>query len=248
MSSLYSFKSKLSASKANLKGVVVSYPVRLKRFAAHLKNIKSTNGLDPSVPTLLNQPIAFTVDLFFYFLDLIAFGEVYDICTGFLKYKTRSLSQEEIQLAKTIYGDSIDYKRVRIDNNPRLIPAQGLAAYVGVNTINFAKEKSDTLFIHELIHIWQYQHLGSVYIPRALRAQMTKEGYNYNGNKGLAEAKNKSILSFNYEQQGDIARDYFCIINGKPCLHERRPEESLYLRFIEEIRGKGENKVESKSS
>jgi len=239
MSSLSGFEHKLSATKANLKGLLNSYPVRLKRFGRHLFRHKNKEEIDTSIPSLLTQPSAYFVDLFFYFLDIIAFGEFYDISSGIIKFKTRVLSKEEIHLAKSIYGDSIDYARVRIDEAPKLIPGRGVAAYVGINTINFVKQKTDALFIHELIHIWQYQNLGSVYIPRALRAQRTKEGYDYNGNRGLACAEGRSILTFNYEQQGDIARDYFCILNGRPCLHEKLPQEDLYLPFINEIRNKG---------
>lgn len=239
MSSLSSFRHKLFAAKADLRGVIKSYPARISRFGQHILRFRNKEITDKSVPALLNQPVEHLVDLFFYFLDLVAFGELYDICSGFIKLKTRVLSKEEIELAKTVYGDSIDYARVRIDEAPKLVPARGVAAYVGVNTINFVKEKTDTLYIHELIHIWQYQNLGSIYIPRALRAQRTNEGYNYNGNEGLAFAEGQSILTFNYEQQGDIARDYFCILNGRPCLHEKLPQVDLYLPFINELRNKG---------
>ena len=72
------------------------------------------------------------------------------------------------------------------------------------------------LLVHELVHVWQFQHFGAVYIPRALKAQFTKEGYNYGGVEGLASAfrKGKSIQDFNYEQQAEIISDYYSIREG----------------------------------
>jgi len=28
------------------------------------------------------------------------------------------------------------------------------------------------------VHVWQYENLGAIYIPKALSAQFTPEGYN----------------------------------------------------------------------
>jgi hypothetical protein len=62
--------------------------------------------------------------------------------------------------------------------------------------------------------VWQYQQVGSRYIPRALYAQRTREGYNYGGVMALERAK--GWADFNYEQQAEIVADYFCLQQGLP--------------------------------
>ena len=66
-----------------------------------------------------------------------------------------------------------------------------------------------------LMHVWQYQHMGLVYIPRALRAYHSIENYNYGGVSNLIaiKADEGSIFDFNLEQQADIIADYYRIRN-----------------------------------
>ena len=74
----------------------------------------------------------------------------------------------------------------------------------------------NSIFIHEMVHVWQYEKLGAIYIPKALSAQYTAEGYNYGGVEVLKQymREGKDLLAFNYEQQGDIVSDYYRIKNG----------------------------------
>lgn len=91
--------------------------------------------------------------------------------------------------------------------------------------------------MHELVHIWQYQQIGSVYIPRALRAQFSEEGYNYGGMTGLQKAKQqgRSFSQFNLEQQGDIVSDYYRLSQGK---HPRWASHSpIHLHVYEDLLG-----------
>jgi hypothetical protein len=76
----------------------------------------------------------------------------------------------------------------------------------------------NSTLMHELTHVWQFEQMGSVYIPRAIRAQKSKMGYNYGGVSALKTSREqgKSFLSFNLEQQGDIISDYFRIKGGYP--------------------------------
>jgi hypothetical protein len=128
------------------------------------------------------------------------------------KRNTRPLTYEEIALARTVFGNSIQYERVYIDARSYFGCKKYQFAYVGFNCINSWGELSAPHFIHEMTHIWQFQHLGALYIPRALHAQGTREGYHYGGIEKLKQAQ--SLLEFNFEQQGDIVADYFCIKTG----------------------------------
>ncbi|MEL6945484.1 MAG: hypothetical protein AAFO82_22755, partial [Bacteroidota bacterium] len=85
-----------------------------------------------------------------------------------------------------------------------------------------------------------YQHLGAAYIPRALWAQRTQEGYNYGGVTALQMAiqTNKKFWEFNYEQQGDIVADYFRISHGySPCWGRGTIDDLwVYEYFMEQVR------------
>ena len=187
---------------------------RISRLWQHLCRVRQAKSSDASVTRLLKQPGGYLVDLFFYLLDLIAFGEFYETCCDWLKYNTRALNAEERQIVNELFGESIDVERIRIDNLA-LVPKYMRMAYVGVYTINHFGQMSEDLFVHELIHIWQYEHQGSVYIPRALRAQRSEAGYNYGGAEAL-KSGSVDMLSYNYEQQGDILADYWRTKNKRP--------------------------------
>lgn len=75
---------------------------------------------------------------------------------------------------------------------------------------------TNSVLLHELVHVWQFQNMGIVYIPRALRAQYSSKGYNYGGLDALQMQieQGKGLDSFNLEQQADIIADYFRIKNG----------------------------------
>ena len=72
-----------------------------------------------------------------------------------------------------------------------------------------ARENLDIL-IHELVHVYQYERVGSVYGAESLYAQKT-DGYNYGGAEGLRQARSegKRFCAFNREQQASIVQDYY---------------------------------------
>ena len=72
--------------------------------------------------------------------------------------------------------------------------------------------------IHELTHQWQYRRLGWSYLVSALQVQMRlgRAAYDYRGEAASPEAAlqaaltaGRKLASFNPEQQGDLARDYY---------------------------------------
>ena len=149
-------------------------------------------------------------------LEFLGIGEIYETICDFSKPSTRPLKDWEIEMAKSVFGNSINYQRVRIDESAYLGPKQNHFCYVSFYIINSWGTMQNSTLIHELVHVWQYENMGAVYIPRALWAQTTKEGYNYGGkdNLKLFLLKNKTLFDFNLEQQGDIIADYFQLKNG----------------------------------
>lgn len=184
---------------------------------------------------LLEWPL----DSIFLTLDVFGVPEFYEILVNLFKSNLRTLSPQEIRIAKNIFGESIEYNWVRLDEHAVLGPKQGRFAYVSFNTINSYGRLSNHILIHELLHVWQFQHLGSVYIWKALWAQRSLRKYDYGGLQELRRVvkANGSLLDFNFEQQGDIIADYYLLRNGQ------RPQWSdatyddfpVYEYFIKEV-------------
>jgi hypothetical protein len=153
-------------------------------------------------------------------LDRIGVSTLYARASAWHKGNYRPLTDDEIALARPIFGDTIDYGRVRLDERAVIVCRSRRCAYVSFNIINTWDALPPATLIHELVHVWQYQQLGAAYIPRALWAQRTAEGYNYGGPAALRAAvdEGRSLLDFNYEQQGDIVADYFRLLRGETPL------------------------------
>ena len=158
-------------------------------------------------------------ELVVLFLECLGIGEFYETLMDIGKSQSRPMSPREINLAKTIYGNSIDYQRVRVDETAWLGPKQYRFCYVSFHLINSWKSMSEHIFIHELMHIWQYQRMGAIYMIRALIAQHTQMGYNYGGIAAIHQkmAQGQNLLDFNLEQQADVVTDYF-LLKTKGCV------------------------------
>ncbi len=179
------------------------------------------------------------IGLTIYVLECFGIGEVYEILTDFFKYNTRPLHSWEIKVARSIYGDTINYKRVRIDEMSLAGPKQQRICYVSFYLINSWGPMSNSTFIHELMHIWQYQKMGALYMIQAIRGQYSTMGYNYGGVSALKTClkKGKGLRDFNLEQQADIVCDYYLLTQGyQPqwgC--GTRVDLPVYEKFIEEL-------------
>ncbi len=155
-------------------------------------------------------------DLFFYVVDIMIIPELHQMVNRMIKWNIRPLTESEIFIGKSIFGDTINFELVRIDDNAKIGTKKIALAYVSFNIINFRKSIKKEIFIHELMHIWQYQHFGSVYIGRAVKAQRSKEGYDYGGVVNLYKVmlRGGNLMDFNFEQQADIVEDYFKIMKN----------------------------------
>ena len=181
------------------------------------------------------------LELLLYVIDCLGFPELYETIQDFVKFNSRPLQDWEIKLAQSVFGNRINYKRVRIDEYAFLGPRQSRFCYVSFYIVNSWGSMHNSLLLHELTHVWQFQHLGSVYISQALRAQHSLAGYNYGGVSNLLSylKKGKNFFNFNLEQQGDIVADYYRIREGyKPQWgNGNRSDLSIYETFIRQMRG-----------
>ena len=166
-------------------------------------------------------------------LDLASFGEFADLVSQILKTNTRALTPGETLEAHTVFHDTIDYSQVRVDEHSLIAsigawwrgsPSMGVTLF---HTINFNQKVTAThgtahaaWLVHELTHVWQYEHVGSQYLGEAIHAQESAAGYVYgtsgrwtdDGNgRALADrrAAGGTFADYNREQQGDITSHYY---------------------------------------
>lgn len=212
--------------------VFILFPARLGRFLIHIWD--SSLGRKRQYFFLW-----WVLDTSLLLLEMFGLAEWYELGNFLVKRNTRPLTEAERALAFTIFGSELVYRRIRIDEKAYLGPKKYRFCYVSFFTINSWGKMRDDIFIHELVHIWQYQQYGASYIPRALMAQRTPEGYNYGGVNRLRATLNKqgNLLDFNFEQQADIVADYYRL-NRNGRVRWGRAEASdlhYYTYFIRQI-------------
>ena len=152
----------------------------------------------------------------------------------------RPLYHWEVREAQIVFGNQIDYQQVRIHEcsklpgwlqrvatifNKTAVSPSPVAVCLG-NHIYFPVELPESppdknhpdknkiaWLIHELTHVWQFQHMGWKYLYEALKLQLRlgRKAYDYGGEVGLQKMNLSKghIRDFNIEQQGDITRTYY---------------------------------------
>lgn len=161
-------------------------------------------------------------DLVFLLFDLLFVPELYILTLWTIRRPLRPLTSDEEQLARRYFGNAIDLGKVRIFEGLSGYITKKALAYVSFNIINYREQLPRAVFVHELVHVWQYQQYGSPYILRALLAQVSKAGYDYGGVEALYAGMmaGKLFTSFNFEQQGEIFEDAYKISNGVVGLND----------------------------
>lgn len=132
--------------------------------------------------------------------------------------RSRFLTDGEIALARSMFGDSIDYGRVRMVRRkwwpfqPRgiVMAPTGNIHFHPADTRwsdDFSREplSSQGLFIHEMTHVWQTQKRGRYYLP-LMRHPFCR--YAYQLREGWAFDR------YGLEQQAEIVRHAFMARNG----------------------------------
>lgn len=136
----------------------------------------------------------------------------------------RPLTKGEIALAKTVFGDSIDYATVRLHDKrilPPLIQKKHQAVAKGNDVSfprdayapDFAKEADplkQSVFIHELTHVWQHQN-KVVSTSREALKETLKHKFNYSKCYLHCLSPVKDIVDYGFEQQAAIVQDYFLL-------------------------------------
>ncbi len=130
----------------------------------------------------------------------------------------RPLTPGEVALARSIFGDAIDYSRVRLfkrkwwpfhPRNAAMAPMGDIHFHPdgGVWSDDFSKEAlgRQGFFIHEMTHVWQTQKGGRFYLP-LMRHPFCR--YSYELKPG------KPFLRYGLEQQAEIVAHVFLAAQG----------------------------------
>lgn len=137
----------------------------------------------------------------------------------------RRLTPGEIELATSIFGTKINYKKVRISNNTRLPlqPKDGglcLGNTININGSGYASDYSkaplnlQSFFIHEMTHIWQYQ-TDAPSLAKKFMDEVQKNPFSYMKNAyPYTLEPGKPFKEYGIEQQACIIQDYFVLKNN----------------------------------
>jgi len=131
---------------------------------------------------------------------------------------SRSLTPGEIDLARSIFGDTIDYSTVRMvkrkwwpfhPRNAAMAPMGSIYFHPegGVWSEDFFEEPlgRQGFFIHEMTHVWQTQAKGRFYLP-LMRHPFCRYRYKFD--------PAKSFGRYGLEQQAEIVRHIFLAERG----------------------------------
>lgn len=214
------FYTKIITTGYRIADLLRDLPLRVNRLLKHFvdgaKNLSYHISTAYSLRQLFAKVGYWWLESIIHILNILGVAELYETVNDFVKFNSRSLTNWEKRLAKSVFGDSLNYSRIRIDNLALLGPRQYRLSYVSFFTVNTWGDMPNHILIHELVHVWQYQKMGAVYIPRALYAQTTEAGYNYGGLCALKDAieNGKGLNAFNIEQQAEIITDYYRVREG----------------------------------
>lgn len=132
------------------------------------------------------------------------------------KGDARGLTSGEIDMAKLVFGDSVDYSKVKVHNKEYLwfgLQHDDIAmtpnGEMYFNPKHFKEDFSNPAdlggqrwFIHEMTHVWQHQLGYPVKWRGAVRLGLS---YRY------ALDMEKRLSDYNMEAQGNILADYFVV-------------------------------------
>lgn len=125
----------------------------------------------------------------------------------------RALTKGEVAMARSVFGDAIDYPSVRIVRR-KWWPFQPRGIVMApCGHIHFHPEAPDWredfsaaewnlqgLFIHEMTHVWQAQRAGRLYLP-LMRHPFCRYAYTYR--------PERPFLRYGLEQQAELVRHAF---------------------------------------
>jgi hypothetical protein len=140
---------------------------------------------------------------------------------------SRSLDDAERREAREVFGNSLDLDTVRIVATTFAAAPTTLGEY-----IRSSCSMSTATLIHELTHVWQYQHGGGGYISDSLCHQVA--GWAATGSRNAAYdltdivRPGKTFSEYTAEQQAMIVEIYYAVPEARG--------DGVYQALIDELR------------
>ena len=124
-------------------------------------------------------------------------------------FERRALTAGEIALGRAMFGDDIDWARVRITQLPAwgffaMVPFGRTIVYANVRAwrdFSRAPIEDQGIFVHELCHVWQAAR--GMILAFAKLGALGRRAYQYEPRAGAA------LRDYNIESQAEIARHLF---------------------------------------
>ena len=146
------------------------------------------------------------------------------------RMESRALTGGEVAMCRSIFGDAIDYPKVRLimgkwwplqPRNAAMAPSGNIYFHpqAGGWSEDFSKESlgRQGFFIHEMTHVWQAQKGGLLFLP-LMRHPFSRYSYQLKPGKPFGR--------YGLEQQAEIVRHRFLADRGVP-VQQMPPAELL---------------------
>jgi hypothetical protein len=153
----------------------------------------------------------------------------------------RSLTQGEINLVTLMFGSKVNYSTVKIyhhtylpfmpDKDSLMTPNGNI--YASKNSTMYSSDYStvsppayagspliypQAVFIHEMTHVWQYQH------GMWVKTRRVSGSWNYNYD--FATFGTKDFKSYEIEEEAQIVEDFYLLLHGGQIYRNRSPVPS----------------------
>jgi hypothetical protein len=161
----------------------------------------------------------------------------------------RPLNGGERSLLLEVFGDSLDYNTVTVKRGGIETvwdTSRTVANTISLTNDNFTRQPEDPLalsdkgrrtLVHEMTHVWQYQHSGLGYMAASLGSQL--DAVISHGNRDAAYEWNELVDAgvpferWNPEQQAQAVGDYYALTHNLPVhvgTHRLNTAESAEYR------------------
>jgi len=151
--------------------------------------------------------------------------------------KTIPLPENYIETAQTIFGNTVDYAKVRITFGKVSCLQPDKAVTIG-NTIYYPSSKTpapDYSFLHEMTHVWQQQnHIKDTGLPGVIK--LWAKYPSYKDSYAFKADSTKALTDYNLEQQASIVANYW-IFKGAMDKDPKHPPNAEY-ETLKKIVGK----------
>jgi hypothetical protein len=157
---------------------------------------------------------------------------------------TRTLTDGEKALLKSVFGDTLPYDTQEITTNDSNLGGAG-NSITPLGTPHFSTQiwvddfsdpaANRWTFVHEFGHVWQYR-FGTQPIIGALANEATFSNYDDSYPYDLTTSTN--FLDYNIEQEASIVADYWAVSNSqsaRKCTNPASPTVSSYLGLMGQV-------------